>query len=190
MLTSSMTPFRSTSRLRISSGLKQHRYLELHQQLTTHNGFFNNYRKNGNAFAVTTSTRARIGSFKTNHRQPLKSSRPGFVTLWLPSSYILLREYPILGTLCVEAAPQQPTQSMSALHVSSHGVYGVTSTQPLATLTSTYNKIKQPTSSSPTSLHRVECILVSHKHSYMLLSSGSLPLETASLAALERSLVS
>jgi len=55
--------------------------LELHQQLTTHNDFFNNYRKNGNDFAVTTSTRARIGSFKTNNREPLKSSRPGFVTL-------------------------------------------------------------------------------------------------------------
>jgi hypothetical protein len=72
MLTSSMTPSRSKSRPGISSGLKQHRSLELHQQRTTHNGFFNNYRKNGNASAVTTSTRARIGSFKTNHRQPLK----------------------------------------------------------------------------------------------------------------------
>jgi hypothetical protein len=51
---------RSTSRPRISSVLKQLRSLELLQQLTTRNGFFNNCRKNGNAFAVTTSTRARM----------------------------------------------------------------------------------------------------------------------------------
>ena len=40
MSTSSLTPFRSTSRSRISSVRKQLRSLELLQQLTTHNGFF------------------------------------------------------------------------------------------------------------------------------------------------------
>ena len=81
-----MTPFRSTSRLRTSSALKQLRSLELLQQLMTRNGFFNNCSSNGNAFAVTTLTSALIGSFTTNNQQPLKLSRLGFDK---PSTYLL-----------------------------------------------------------------------------------------------------
>jgi hypothetical protein len=53
MLTSSMTPFRSTSRPRISIALKQHRSLELNQQLMTRNVFFINCNKNGNSLTST-----------------------------------------------------------------------------------------------------------------------------------------
>ena len=42
--TSPLTPFRSTSRPRISSVRKQFRSLDLLQELTTPNGFFNKYR--------------------------------------------------------------------------------------------------------------------------------------------------
>ena len=46
--------------------------------------------------------------YKTNMRHLLKLSRLGFVKSCLPSTYILLRASPILGTLCVTAALQQP----------------------------------------------------------------------------------
>ena len=112
MSTSSMTPFRSTSRLRTSSALKQLRSLELLQQLMTRNGFFNNCSSNGNAFAVTTLTSALTGSSTTNNQQPLKLSRLGFVKSWRFLTYTLLPESPTLDTLCVAVALQLPMQSM------------------------------------------------------------------------------
>jgi hypothetical protein len=112
MSTSSMTPFRSTSRLRTSSALKQLRSLELLQQLMTRNGFFNNCSSNGNAFAVTTLTSALTGSSTTNNQQPLKLSRLGFVKSWRCLTYTLLPESPTLDTLCVAVALQLPMQSM------------------------------------------------------------------------------
>ena len=72
----------------------------------------------------------------------------------LTSTHLL--ELPTLGTPCVAASPHPLMQSMLAPRVSIAGFYGVTSTRPFATLTSTYNKTTLRTSSSPTSLLKVE----------------------------------